>query len=239
MVVTIHQPEHLPWLGFFDKVHRANCFVILDHVQYRKNYFQNRNRIRAANGPLWITVPVRFKGRGSEQINEVQIDNRSNPRWRQKCWSSLAQSYRKASFWSDHSPYFEALYGQKWEHLALLNESVIHYLLRVLGINVDVVKSSSLLLAKKGSDLILEICRSVSATVYLSGVSGREYLDLGAFRENGIEVVFQEFHHPIYRQLYDPFIPCMSVVDLLFNHGSRSMDIIKGVGVATMDDVFT
>src|SRR2546428_602993 len=100
MVVTIHQPEHLPWLGFFDKVRQADVFVILDHVRYRKRYFQNRNRIRAEHGAIWLTVPVHVKGMFHQPINEVRIDNEGNPRWREKCWNSIVQNYRKAP----HSP---------------------------------------------------------------------------------------------------------------------------------------
>lgn len=238
MVVTIHQPEHLPWLGFFNKIRQADVFVVLDHVQYRRRYFQNRNRIRGSEGPLWLTVPVRVKGRYDQPINEVEIDTEGHPRWTRQCWNSLRHCYAKAPFFSDHAEFFESLYARRWTRLADFNQEIIHYLLAALGIRVEVVRSSTLDLTGRKGDLMLETCRKLGADAYLSGISGRAYLDEIAFTDAGIALRFQEFHHPIYRQLHEPFIPCLSTVDLLFNHGPASLDVIKGVGVETLEHVF-
>src|SRR5205823_11747690 len=91
MLVTIHQPEHLPWLGFIDKARQADLLVLLDDVQFRKNYFQNRNRVRAAGGPVWVTVPVLTKGNADQEIREVQINSEGSPRWREKYWGTIEQ----------------------------------------------------------------------------------------------------------------------------------------------------
>lgn len=238
MIVTIHQPEHLPWLGFFDKIRQADVFVMLDHVQYRKNYYQNRNRIRAAGGTVWLTAPVLTKGNSDQAINGVRINNEGSPRWKEKCWISLVQNYRKAKFWSLHESFFERLYQTNWTRLVEMNEAVIRYLLTAFSIDVKVLKSSELNVEGHRSDLLLDICRKVGASLYLSGVSGKEYLDLKMFADVGIEVRVQEFHHPIYKQAYEPFIPCMSAIDLLFHYGPTSLEVIKGVGVETMDHVF-
>lgn len=238
MVVTIHQPEHLPWLGFFDKVRQADAFVMLDHVQYRKRYFQNRNRIPTVQGPIWLTVPVQVKGKYDQAINQVQIDNHGHLRWRQKCWVSIEHNYKKAPYFSNHAEFFKDLYRREWDSLVGLNESIIRYLLAKLNINVAIYKSSSLDVTADKGDLMLEICRQLGATTYLSGISGREYLEREKFAKNNIQVKFQEFHHPIYKQLHEPFQPCMSVIDLLFNYGPTSLDVIRGVGVETMDEVF-
>lgn len=238
MVVTIHQPEHLPWLGFLDKVRQVDVFVVLDHVQYRKNYFQNRNKIRAASGALWLTVPVLTKGNSDQPINEVQINNQGSPRWKEKCWFSLVQHYRKTEFWSHHEQFFERLYKTNWTRLVEINEAIIRYLLNAFSIDVKVIKSSELNVEGQRGDLLLDICRHVGAGTYLSGVSGKEYLDRKKFADAGIEVQFQEFHHPIYKQAYEPFLPCMSSIDLLFNYGPASLDVIEGRGVETMSHVF-
>jgi WbqC-like protein len=231
MIVTIHQPEHLPWLGFFDKVSQADCFVLLDHVQFRKNYFQNRNRIRSAEGSTWLTVPVRLKGRFGQPLNQVEIDNSGNPKWREKSWKTIAQYYGKAPFFNLYAPFFESLYRTEWQHLVDLNERIIGYVLSVLGIQVSLIKSSSMdLEERKKGDLVLDISKKVGAGTYLSGISGPDYLELEKFAECGIELKFQNFRHPVYRQLFDPFIPNMSIIDLLFNHGPQSLDIIKGLG---------
>ena len=238
MIVTIHQPEHLPWLGFFDKIRQADVFVMLDHVQYRKHYFQNRNKIRAHNGAIWLTVPVLTKDHLAQAINGVQIDNHGGSRWKEKCWASMVQNYRKTIFWRDHEAFFDDLYKKDWNHLVDLNESIIRYMLNALSIHVKVLKSSEMNVEGNKGDLLLGICRKVGAEVYLSGISGRDYLDLSMFAQAGIEVRFQKFFHPIYKQIHDPFFPCMSSVDLLFNYGPDSLDVIKGVGVETMDRVF-
>jgi hypothetical protein len=238
VVVTIHQPEHLPWLGFFDKVRQADVCVMLDHVPFRKNYYQNRNRIRAEAGARWLTVPVLLKGRTGQPINEVRINNQGSPRWKHKCWASLEQHYRKAAYWSLHEAFFEDLYHADWAGLTELNETIIRYMLGALSIPTLVKKSSELRVEGHKGDLLLEICRQVGADVYLSGVSGKSYLDVARFGDAGIEVRFQDFHHPIYRQRYEPFSPCLSSVDLLFNYGPASLDVLKGVGVETMDHVF-
>lgn len=237
-IVTIHQPEHLPWLGFFDKVRQADLFVILDSVQYRKRYFQNRNKIRSANGFLWLTVPVRVKGKYTQPINKVQIDNENNPRWQEKHWQTLIRSYKKAPCFDRYSPFFEMLYRQEWKYLVDLNETIIRYCLEVLGIRVKILRASSLELAKKKGELMLEISQKVKAQTYLSGISGKEYLDRDLFARSGIQLKFQEFYHPIYQQLYEPFIPCMSVIDLLFNYGEKSLDIIKGIDTKKLDYMF-
>lgn len=211
---------------------------MLDHVQYRRRYFQNRNRIRGSDGPVWVTVPVKAKGKYGQPIHEVRIDNEGSPRWREKYRHSLDHGYRKAAHYSDHSEFFESLYQKDWDRLVDLNETIIRYLLPALGIHVEIVKSSALPVSSQKGELMLEICRAVGATTYISGISGKDYLDHAQFAEHGIDLVFQEFHHPIYRQLYEPFIPCMSAVDLLFNYGPVSLDVLKGDGVETMERVF-
>lgn len=238
MIVAIHQPEHLPWLGFLDKARQADRFVLLDHVQYRKQYFQNRNRIRSSEGLIWLTVPVRIKGRHTQAINDVIIDNEGNPRWRWRCLQLLVHCYRKTPFFSRYTGFFEELYRRRWERLVELNEVIIRYLLETFSIPVPLVRSSELGVTAHKSDLNLEICKKVGATLYLSGVSGQEYLDLEKFRREGISVRFQEFHHPVYRQLHEPFVPCLSAVDLLFNHGPRSLDILCGIDVPVLEETF-
>ena len=237
--MTIHQPEHAPWLGFFDKAREADVLVLLDRTQFRKNYFQNRNRIRGDRGAIWLTVPVLTKGRSTQPIDEVLIDERTNPRWREKCWASLSQHYQQAEWWAAHRPALEALYHTRWERLVDLNEAWITYLLNALSIRAKVMKASSLSVDGERSELLLAICRELCAGTYLSGISGKDYLDLHAFDRAGIAVEFQEFHHPIYRQRYEPFVPCLSAADLLLNHGPSSRDILEGVGVPVMQELFT
>lgn len=238
MIVTIHQPEHLPWLGFFDKAEQSDVLVLLDSVPYRKNYFQNRNRIRSSDGSMWLTVPVVTRSRFGQSICEIGIDNRTNPKWRQKHWSSIVQHYRKADFWESHSTFFEQLYSKDWELLADINEAIIRHLIQAFGLPVQVIRSSDMPVEGQRTELLVSICKYVGADTYLSGISGKTYLELEQFAAENIGVKFQEFHHPIYRQLYEPFLPCMSSIDLLFNHGGKSYEILKGINVETVSTVF-
>ncbi len=237
MTVTIHQPEHLPWLGFFDKARQVDLLVLLDHVQYRKQYFQNRNRIRSSEGFRWLTVPILIKGRHLQSINQVEIDNTGSPHWRRTCLRLLMDCYRKACFFPAHAEFFEKLYHCQWKWLVDLNETIIRYLLEAFAISVPLKRSSELGIQARKGDLNLEICQKVGASRYLSGISGKAYLDLEKFRSEGVEVQIQAFHHPIYQQLHETFLPCMSAIDLLFNHGPRSGDILKGIGAQTLEKI--
>lgn len=240
MVVTMHQPEHLPWLGFFHKAVQADLFVLLDTVQYRHKYFQNRNRIRSHQGACWLTVPVLLKGRGRPLLKDVQI-NASDVRWRDKCWHGLTLNYRRAKFFDAHAEFFQHIYRQPWEHVVELNVALIRYLFHAFGIATTLVRASDLRASGTGPELILSIAEELGADCYLSGISGiagRGAAPEEAFRQRGITVRYQEFHHPIYQQLYDPFVPCLSALDLCFNYGPDSLRIIQGIGVETLAQVF-
>lgn len=236
MIVTIHQPEHLPWLGFFDKLRQADLYVALDHVQFRKNYFQNRNRIQGARGPVWLTVPLE-KGPLAQRIDEVRIAQ-GDRRWATRCWKTLQQRCGRAPFFAEHAPFFEAVYGRPWERLVDLNLAVIRYLLDAFGIDVPLRRSSELCARSARGTLVLDLCREVGAQTYLSGISGRDYLDPAAFAAAGIELRFQAFHHPIYPQRGTPFQPCMSAVELLFQYGPESLRALRGEGVETLERLF-
>jgi hypothetical protein len=238
MVVTIHQPEHLPWLGFFAKAAMADVLVLLDDVPYRKNYFQNRNRVRTAVGYSWLTVPVLHRGHLTP-LREVAIANESNPRWSRKHWLTLQQSYGGAPHFSAHESFFRTYYAQRWSRLAEANRVLIDYLLSAFEVPARVMCSSALDHTGLGrTERLLSICRTLGAETYLSGVSGRDYLDVDAFSRAGIAVEFQRFRHPVYEQRYQPFLPCMSAVDLLFNEGPRARDILRGIDTATLDIEF-
>lgn len=235
--MTIHQPEHMPWLGFFDKVRQADTLVILDNVQFEKNYFQNRNKIRTQNGWAWITVPI-AKARHDILIHEVKIAPGKKGEGRN--WKLIGSAYRKAPYFEKYAEDIGKIYLSEWGKLSDLNITLINYLLKVLGIERDVVIASKLgiQLGKGGTEVNLNICRELNADTYLSGISGKDYLDEERFNKEGIKVIYQEFYHPIYKQVYEPFIPCMSVIDLLFNHGDKSLDVLAGIGVERMDTLF-
>jgi hypothetical protein len=224
-VVTIHQPEFLPWLGLIDKLRQSDVVVILDSVQFRKNYFQNRNRIRTSDGFTWLTVPVLTKHRSGQTIHDVTI--RDDQAWRRKHRESMLQSYRRATFLDEHLPALLAIYEAAGSSLVELNEAIIHWLAGAFGLSCQFVRSSSLDVGGRKTDLLFSICRELGASVYLSGPSGREYLEENRFTEAGVSVRYADFRHPVYRQCYEPFVPMMSAVDLLFTHGPQSSAILR------------
>lgn len=238
-IVAIHQPEWLPWLGFLDKLRQCDVFVLLDQVQFEKHYYQNRNRVRTATprGWTWLTVPVRTKGRFGQPIGEVEIDYATD--WRRTHLRTLELNYHKAPAFDACWPALQALYERPWERLADASIAMIHWLADQFGIRTQIIRSSALDVSGSRSALLLAICRQLGATEYLSGVSGREYLQVGAFEEAGIRVRCQEFHHPVYRQCYEPFVPALSSVDLLLHYGAQASDILVGADTPRLSELFT
>tara|TARA_B100000315_G_scaffold81711_1_gene74893 strand:+ start:4792 stop:5508 length:717 start_codon:yes stop_codon:yes gene_type:complete len=237
MRVIIHQPEHMPWSGFFHKANMADVYIALDNVQYRRRYFQNRNKIRNKNGLLWITVPLKKNTRDELLIKDAKI-SRENLKWLKKNLESIFYCYSKSNFfeyiWND----LKYLYSKDYVYLSEFNISLIKLFFQKLGLNKEIKLASTLTVSGNKSDLILNICAVVGAKTYVSGISGKEYLNIKEFKRRGIKVVYQEFHHPIYEQMHRPFIPCLSIIDILFNHGENSLDIINGRGVPVMNEVF-
>lgn len=215
--VAIHQPEHLPWLGYLDKARHADCFVFLDTVAFKKNYFENRNRIRTPQGWAWVTVPILTKGKFGQAFTEVEINNAA--RWPEVYYRTLLQNYSKTPHWKEFAAPLEEIFLRPWSHLADLNLALIEFLWSAFDIPTPTLRASALHPAGKKSDLLLDICRKTGATEYLSGPSGKDYLDESIFTAAGITVKYHEFHHPEYSQAFSPFIPGMASVDLLFNEG--------------------
>ncbi len=219
MIVAIHQPQYLPWVGYFDKIDKADYFCFLDNVQFKKNEWQNRNRIKSAQGWQWITVPVRH--RFLQTIKEVKINNTMN--WTRKHLQSLIINYKKAPFFQKYSEFFEELYSKQWEFLSELNIYIIEQLCRLLGFETKSGLASSLDLREDPTDRLIDICNILNADTYLAGKDGIKYMDMARFKANNIKVAVQDFKHPCYTQLYDDFQSHLSIVDLLFNCGPDSM----------------
>lgn len=232
MTLVAHQPEYLPYLGFFYKAKRADKFIFVDHVQFQKEgfkneHFQNRNRIRTGpglDGWIWLTIPVITKNKMFQKINEVEIDN--SRFWAKKHWKSIYLNYKKAPFFNKYKDFFEQIYSKKWKKLADFNETIICYLFEQLDIDIPIYKSSDYNFKGKKTDLIIEMCQELNADAHLSGPGGKHYVDEKKFKINGLEHKFSDFKHPVYVQQFKPFIPNMSIIDLLFNCGPESAKII-------------
>jgi len=226
MIVSINQPAYFPWLGYFQRIAVSDLHVVLDHVQFEKNSFTNRNRIRTADGWTWLTAPVKTKGRFGEcGIKTLELDATSN--WREKHWKSLLQNHCKCPYWKDHAAFLEAIYVKEWLYLADLCREMTTYFLKALGIGTPIQYSSNLTPQQAKDELVLELCKKVGATVYLSGTLGRNYLREPLFTSAGIRVIYQDYHHPVYPQhSRDGFEPYMSILDLLVNCGPESRAVL-------------
>ena len=218
MILAGHQPNYLPWLGFFDKLRRCDAFIIEDNIQYEQQGFTNRNRIKTPQGVKWLTVPVEHIGR-SQRINEVKIANSAEPNWAERHWLSLRHNYCKAPFWDEYCGFFEQTYRKDWKLLIDLNLYLIKGLMVIFNLRTPLVMASSLGVSGSKNEAILAKCRKVGAETILSGNGAKGYIKINLFNEAGIEVVFQDFCHPTYQQCYGDFVSNLSVVDYLFCNG--------------------
>ena len=227
MRVSIHQPEFFPWAGFFNKLAASDRFVLFDNVSFKKNYFDNRCRIRINDAMHWLTVPVRTSGRLGQSIKDVEIDN-DHP-WGAKMWRTVAQSYARAPYLAEHASFLEDAFENRcWAHLSDLNVHIIRYVAAYLDLKAELVMGSSLDAEGSGSDIVLDTCKRAGASEYLSGRHGEEYLDRQAFSEAGIKLTFQDYSQPAYPQVQGAYLGPLSVLDALLNIGPKTRQIVLG-----------
>ena len=207
MKVAVHQPNFLPYLGFFDKARQVDVFVILDDVQFTHGGFTNRNQIKTPQGTMWLTVPIQSMKLTS--INRILIAR--DAKWRRTHLKSYQHMYGKAVHYELLESSLIDIYNQEWEYLLDFNFALLKWCFELLEINVDVKFSSTLKInATTGTERIIKICRSLGSTDYLSGASGRKYLDFEQLNKEKINVSFHNFDHPVYPQLFGDFIPNLS-----------------------------
>ncbi len=234
MILTAHQPVYLPWLGLFHKIALADRFILFDQAQYLPKDWNNRNRIKTPQGPQWLSVPVLKKGHREKPISAIEINN-TIP-WGRKHWRSLNTHYSKAPYFSKYKNFFEDAYHRKWDLLSDLNLYMLQWFMDTLGIKVPVNRAGEYHFQGKKSGLVLDMCRQVGTDTYISGTLGRNYMDVDAFKAQGVRVVFQDYHHPKYPQLYGEFFSHLSIVDLLFNCGDESLGILMSGNIASVEE---
>jgi len=229
MIVSINQPAYLPWLGYFHRIAVSDAHIVLDHVQFEKNSFTNRNKIRTRDSWCWLTVPVKTSGKfGDLSINSLEIAG-ERP-WAAKHWETLRLNYSKAPFFSEHAVFFESIYDRPWERLYDLTREITAYLLDAFKIETKIYFASQMNPSGKKDELVLSLCRELGVAVYLSGPLGRNYLREELFRDHDIAVQYDDYHHPTYSQVYPGFEPYMAAIDLLFNAGPASREILLREG---------
>ncbi|MCW4000955.1 MAG: WbqC family protein [Candidatus Bathyarchaeota archaeon] len=221
MIAAGHQPNYLPYLGFFDKIRRSDIFIIEDAVQFEQQGFTNRNRVLTSDGVRWLSVPIKH-AKKPLCINEIEIATSAEANWRQRHWLTLKHNYCKAPYWSKYADFFEDTYQREWTMLIDLNMHLIRGIMGFLHMDKPIVFGSSLTAEGKKTELIIAQCKQVGADTQLSGNGCHDYIDKELFEKAGIKLVFQNFNHPQYTQTCSGFVPNLSVVDYLFCTGAES-----------------
>ena len=232
-ILVAHQPEFLPWTSYISKATMGDVYFIVDTVQFMKEGFQNRNKIRIKNEPgwQWLTIPVLLAKKKFTNLSEVKINDKI--KWRRKHLSAIKYSYGSTPYFNEIYPELEKIYGDfNGEFLVEFVVSIIKYAFNKFGINIPVYRTSELKklgynLEGEKSDLAINMCKVVQAGSFIFGQYGRRYIEKEKFLNHDIEYAFQKFEHPIYSQIHDQFMPEMSFIDLLFNHGTNSIRILK------------
>jgi hypothetical protein len=214
--ISIVQSNYIPWIGYFDIIRRSDVFVMYDEVQYTKNDWRNRNRIKTNQGLQWLTIPVRHE-RLEQPIHEVQV---ANQLWRRKHMQALSLAYSKAPFFKKYQEQvFSILEGEE-VYLSQINRKGLSIICGILGITTRILDSQELGLSGDRNEKLLDACKKLNASTYLSGPAARAYLDTDLFNRSGIEITWADYSgYREYPQLYPPFIPGATILDFIFNMG--------------------
>jgi len=225
MIVAALQPGYLPWLGFFDLMKRSDLFVIEDNLQYTKQDWRNRNRIRTAQGYAYLVVPVK-RPSTSDRINEVLIDN--DQPWRNRHWNLLRENYRKAPFWERYEHVLQDMFKREWEQLIDLDLWCIEFLAEEFNINTPtrLLSDIAVTFGPDKTRSLVDLTLAVGADTFLEGSSGRQFIDTAQFDTAGLGVEFQDYVCRSYRQQFGPFISHLSAIDLLLNEGPAGTELI-------------
>ncbi len=225
-IIAIHQPNYIPWTGYFDKIAKSDIFVFFDDVQLpRGKSYVTRNQILGVNGVMWLTVPVKSKSE-MIKINETEIVQGN---WNKKHWKSINVSYCKAEFFNSFNNEFAEIYQKNRAKICELNVELIKKIAKILQINTKFAFSSEVpVKSNSPSDRIIEIVKYFNADIYISGkgMGSQRYISEEEFRKNNITLIFHEFKHPVYKQTTLGFVPNLSIIDLLFNAGEKAKDFI-------------
>jgi len=219
VVVGIHQTNFIPWPGYFNKIYKSDIFILLDDVEFTKNSLINRNNIKAHGKELRLTVPVVYQSM-RQLISETLIANHKSVK---KNWKSIEQNYSKSDFFHEYSGDFRNIFLQEYKYVHELNIALLKLILDILNVNTKVVTSSSIALNEITckNTRIINLCKSVGATEYLSGVGARVYNDDEMYRQASIKLTYQNFKISEYKQLGQEFLNGLSILDMLFNIGTK------------------
>lgn len=242
MIVASLQPAYLPWLGFFEQIHRADVFILYDDILYNHRTWRNKNHIKTPDGKFRLTVPIVHKH--GQLIKDARIDNLNNKHWRKSHWGAISSAYGRAPYFREHAQFFQKVYAAQWDNLVELDTKTIKYISSQLGLTTPIYLSSELGIEKeflkyhKGRDTknarILFLMKFLNGRVFYEGWAGKDYIDTEYLLRNGVTVEYQNYQHKEYNQLFGSFIPYLSVIDLLFNCGNKSLEVLTANSPVTL-----
>jgi len=231
--LTAHQPVYLPWLGLFHKIAISDLFCYFDIVQYQTKDYNNRNKVKTYDGQPWLSVPVDSKNHLEKKINEIKIIDNS---WRKKHCKIIELAYKKSTYFDEYFDNLKKIIQDKnILFLSDLNFNLLIFFLNCLKIKTKVIKASDYKFSGKKSDLVLDMCKQLKVKKYVFGSQGKNYANKKIFKDSGFAIYFQEYKHPIYRQLHGKFVSNMCIIDLLFNEGEKSKDILMSGNITKLD----
>jgi len=226
MKAMLIQPFYFPWIGLFDMMDQSELFIFYDDAQYSRGGWQSRNRIKSANGVIWLSVGIDRSYKLGEKINAIKVNHASG--WVEKNLNQLYDSYHQAPHFEEYFPIVSKFLNSKFDRLLDYSVGSIELVRKILGIDKKIIFASQLgITGSRGRQKVVDICLKAGANEYLDGATGKELYDPDFFSKQGIGINFHEYNHPVYGQLYGDFVSHLSVLDLLFNEGDKSLSIIR------------
>ncbi len=226
MICTVHQPNYLPYLGFFEKANNSDIFILYDTTQFKKNDWQNRNKICTPKGWDWITIPVIHEFGLAINETRISIPEKSLI----KNWRALQTNYGRAPHFKKYSSSLEEIYNGSYSSIGDLSSVLIIKISEYLGLKTQYIKSSELdKIESKSTQALIDLCRQVKADTYIAGAEGINYMDMDLWNSTSLKIIFQKYTHPVYSQFNNQnFQSHMCILDLLFNYGDKSLNILLG-----------
>ncbi len=225
---TILQPTYLPWIGYFEMIASTDIYIVFDHIQFVKKSWQHRNRIKTSNGVVLLTIPIKKSSRNTVICDIlISYDNKNQL---ENHWRTISLTYKNAPYFDNYKDIFHQIYSQKYKFIKDLNVKIIKTTCEILDIKTKFIFSSKLNLRDENmgkTEKIVNLCKKMGITFLYDAKGAQEFIDTSLFHEENISIAFQNYEHPVYSQLFGEFVPYMSVIDLLFNEGPKSLNIIR------------
>lgn len=218
-LLSAHQPNYLPYPGLIGKIMMSDKFIYVSNVQFDKKSWQNRNRIKTGNGPIWLTVPTITKSKFNQKICDVEINNKVN--WRKKHFQSIRLNYKKSQYYSTYIDFFENIYSKEWEYLYDLDVFIMNFILDELDVKTEILYDKDFEFSGNKTDFLIDMCKKTNCNIYLSNKGSENYVDIETFENNNLDHVYMNYIGTEYNQCFYGYDPYLSIIDMLFNCGKH------------------